>query len=82
MMNLYLYLYHPSMMYVKLDEDGESSVIRRDLQLPNVEVFQLINNSVPVHQLQCVQGAPISIYTCTNAEQMAFPWLYPDGTNG
>ena len=35
-----------------------------------------------MHQLQRVQGAPISIYTCTNAEQMAFPWLYPDGTNG
>ena len=43
---------------------------------------QLINNNAPVHQLQRVQGAPISIYTCTNAEQMAFPWLYPDGTNG
>ena len=29
-----------------------------------------------------VQDAPISIYTCTNAEQMAFPWLHLDGTNG
>ena len=48
----------------------------------NVEVSNLINNNAPVHQLQRVQGAPISIYTCTNAEQMAFPWLYPDGTNG
>ena len=67
---------------VDLDEEGESLVIRRDLQLPNVEVSQLINNNAPVHQLQRVQGAPISIYTCTNAEQMAFPWLYPDGTNG
>ena len=67
---------------VEFDEEGESSVIRRDLQLPNVEVSDLINNNAPVHQLQCVQGAPISIYTCTNAEQMAFPWLYPDGTNG
>ena len=67
---------------VELDAEGESSVIRRDLQLPNVEVSNLINSNAPVHQLQCVQGAPISIYTCTNAEQMAFPWLYPDGTNG
>ena len=65
-----------------LDGEGESSVIRRDLKLPNVEVSQLINNNAPVHQLQRVQGAPIIIYTCTNAEQMAFPWLYPDGTNG
>ena len=67
---------------VELDAEGESSVIRRDLQLPNVEVSNLINSNAPVHQLQRVQGAPISIYTCTNAEQMAFPWLYPDGTNG
>ena len=66
---------------VDLDEEGESSVIRRDLQLPNVEVSQLINNNAPVYQLQHVQGAPISIYTYTNTEQMAFPWLYPDGTN-
>ena len=67
---------------VELDAEGESSVIRRDLQLPNVEVSNLINSNAPVHQLQRVQGAPISIYTCTNAEQMAFPWLYPDDTNG
>ena len=67
---------------VELDAEGESSVIKRDLQLPNVEVSNLINSSAPVHQLQRVQGAPISIYTCTNAEQMAFPWLYLDGTNG
>ena len=67
---------------MELDPEGESSVIRRDLQLPNVEVSNLINSNAPVHQLHHVQGAPISIYTCTNAEQMAFPWLYPDGTNG
>ena len=67
---------------VGLDAEGESSVIRRDLQLPNVEVSNLINSNAPVHQLQRVQGAPISIYTCTNAEQMAFPWLYLDSTNG
>ena len=67
---------------MELDNEGESSVIRRDLQLPNVQVSHLLNNNAPVHQLQRVQSAPISIYTCTNAEQMAFPWLYPDGTNG
>ena len=35
-----------------------------------------------MHQLDCVQGAPISLFTSTNAEQMAFPILFPDGTNG
>ena len=68
---------------IALDAEGESSVIRTDLQLPNVEVSSVVtNNNAPVHQLQHVQDAPISIYTCTNAEQMAFPWIYPDGTNG
>ena len=53
---------------MELDDEGESSVIRRDLQLPNVEVSHLLNNNPPMHQLQRVQGAPISIYTCTDAE--------------
>ena len=67
---------------IALDVEGESSVIRRHLQVPTVEISSVItNNNAPVHQLQRVQGAPISIYTCTNAEQMASPWLYPDGTN-
>ena len=64
---------------MELDAEGESSVIRRDLQLPNVN---LISSNAHVHQLQRVQGAPISICTCINAKQVAFPWLYPDGTNG
>ena len=68
---------------LNFDDEGESSVIRRDLQMPNVEVSHLLNNNnAPVYQLQRVQGAPISIYTCADAKQMAFPWLYPDGTNG
>jgi len=47
---------------VELDAEGESSVIRRDLQLPNVEVSNLINSNAPVHQLQRVQGALISTH--------------------
>ena len=39
---------------VELDAEGESSVIRRDLQLPNVEVSNLINSNAPMHQLQHV----------------------------
>ena len=62
---------------------GESSVIRRGLQVPNIKISNVVNNSSAlIHQLQHVQGAPISIYTCRDAEQMAFPWLFPDGTNG
>jgi len=63
-------------------DESESSVIRRDLQVPNIKVSNVINNkNHPVYQLQRVQGAPISLYTCTNAEQMAFPWLFSDDTN-
>ena len=68
---------------IALDGAGESSVIRRNLQLPNIEISYIVNKgSTPIHQLQHVQGAPISIYTCRDAEQMAFTWLFPDGTNG
>ena len=40
---------------IALDAEGESSVIRRDLQVPNVEISSVItNNNAPVHQLQRV----------------------------
>ena len=54
---------------MEFDDEGELSVIRRDLQLPNIEVSHLLNNNAPVHQLQRLQGAPISIYTCTQLKQ-------------
>ena len=48
---------------IALDAEGESSVIRRDLQVPNVEISSVItNNNTPMHQLQHMQGAP-SAYT-------------------
>ena len=48
---------------VELYEEGESLVIKRDLQLPNVEVSELYSNNAPVYQLQHVQDALMSIYT-------------------
>ena len=45
----------------------------------NCQMLKLINDNA---QLKRLQGAPINIYTCTNAEQMAFQWLYTDATNG
>jgi len=54
-------------------DEGESSVIRRDLQVPNIEVSNIINNNNhPVHQLQCVHGAPISLYTCIMLNRWPF----------
>jgi len=62
--------------------EEETSVIRRDQQVPNIEVSNVINSGPAVHQLDCVQGTPISLFTSTNSEHMAFPALFPDGTNG
>ena len=47
---------------IALDDAGESSVIRRVLQLPNIEISNIVNNSsAPIHQLQRVQ-VPLSAY--------------------
>ena len=68
---------------IALDAEGELSFSRRNLQVPNVEISSIItNNNAPMHQLQHVQGAPSAYTHYTNAVQMAFQWLYPDGTNG
>ena len=37
--------------------------MKRDLQLPNVEVSELFSNNAPVYRLQHVQNPPISIHT-------------------
>ena len=62
--------------------EEETSVIRRDHQVPNIEVCNVIISGPPVHQLDRVQGAPISLFPSTNAEQMSFPALFPDKTTG
>ena len=53
---------------ITLDAEGESSVIRTDLQLSNVEISSVITNSnAPVHQLQQCAGCPqqhIYMYKC------------------
>ena len=55
-------------------EEEETFVIRRDHQVPNVEVSDVLNtDGPPVHELNRVQGATISLFTSTTAEQMAFP---------
>ena len=61
-------------------EEVETSVIHKDLQVPDVDVCNMVNGgNAPVHQLQCVQGIPISLFTSTTAEQMGFPCLSPNG---
>ena len=37
---------------------------------------------IPVHQLEHVHGVPFSLFSDREAEQLAFPFLFPDGING
>ena len=61
----------------------ESSVIRRDFTLPNVDVQNVITDgNAPVHQLERIRGAPVSLFSDREADQLAFPFLFPDGVNG
>jgi len=48
--------------YGQQAEKEESSVFRRDHQVPNVEISDVLCNGPPVHQLNCIQGAPISLF--------------------
>ena len=35
-----------------------------------------------MHQLPHVSGQPINLYNDNSAEEIAFPWLFPNGVNG
>ena len=55
----------------------ESSVIRRDFTLPNVDVQNVITNgNAPIHQLERVRGARGGLFSDREAEQLAFPFLF------
>ena len=60
----------------------ESSVVRTDHTLPNVEAIDFIRNGSSVHQLPHVSGQPINLYDDNSAEEMAFPCLFQNGVNG
>ena len=75
-MELFVY---PMIIYVSHLCRKEISVIQRDHQVPNIKISNVINSGPPVHQLERVQGATISLFTSTNAEQMSFPTFFPHG---
>ena len=63
----------------------ESSVVRMDFNMPNMEAVDIICNGVfnyPVYRLPSVEGQPVSLFTDAKAEEMAFPCLLPNGING
>ena len=65
------------------EDDEESGIVRSNRLMPNVPVTKLIQDGAfPVHQLERITSAPISIFSEPQLELMAFSTLYPDGRNG
>ena len=61
----------------------ESGVIRSDFLIPDVPVTNYLQEGTfPVHQLEKITSAPLSIFNKQQLEVLAFPTLYPDGNNG
>ena len=51
--------------------------------MPDIPVSKLIQDGTfPVHQLERITTAPVSVFTEPQLKLMAFPALYPDGENG
>ena len=66
-------------------QDGvdESGVVRSNTLMPDIPVSKLIQDGTfPVHQLERITTAPVSVFTEPQLKLMAFPALYPDGENG
>ena len=61
----------------------ESGVVRSDFLMPDVPVTNYLQEGTfPVHQLEKITSAPLSIFNEQQLEVLAFPTLYPDGNNG
>ena len=51
--------------------------------IPDIPVSKLIQDGAfPVHQLERISSAPVSVFNGPQLELMAFPTLYPNGRNG
>ena len=51
--------------------------------MPDVPVTNYLQKGTfPVHQLEKITSAPLSIFNKQQLEVLAFPTLYPDGNNG
>ena len=61
----------------------ESGVVRSDFLMPDVPVTNYLQEGTfPVHQLEKITSAPLSIFNEQQLEVLAFPTLYPDRNNG
>ena len=65
------------------DHVEESGVVRSNTLIPDIPVSKLIQDGAfPVHQLERISSAPVSVFNEPQLELMAFPTLYPNGRNG
>ena len=67
------------------DSDSEEHqpvpVIRMDFTLPNEETRDIVQHR-PLHRLPRIEDQPVSLFHDNQAEEMAFPCLFPNGING
>jgi hypothetical protein len=59
----------------------ESCSVPADYVVPNVNISSAVNEP-SVITLSRIQSMPVSPYDMQNGEEMAFPWLFPNGING
>ena len=64
----------------------ESGVARSDFLMPDIPDIPVTNylqeGTFPVHQLEKITSAPLSIFNEQQFEVLVLPTLYPDGNNG
>ena len=65
------------------DHVEESGIVRSNTLIPDIPVSKLIQDGAfPVHQLERISSAPVSVFKESQLELMAFLTLYPKGRNG
>ena len=60
---------------------NESSIIATNYSVPNVKISDAVKEK-DILNLKKISSAPISPYSMPYGEEMAFPWLFPEGVNG
>ena len=61
----------------------ESGVVHSDFLMPDIPVSNYLREgNFPLHQLEKITSAPLSIFNEQQLEVLTFPTLHPDGNNG
>lgn len=64
-----------------LEQLDEASIVSVDSTLPDCSISDVIpqNNTIEVPS---IKDKPVSVYSLERGEEMAFPWLFPEGQFG